>query len=202
MIIFKDNAYCDSLKSENGSKQNFLEFKSSKTFKPKFVVTVKCSRRSPFYLVNNFLFNFLITILSMTLFSIDPKTAQTRIGGTFTLILTSFSFKVVTSKSLPTIAYLTSLDKYQLINIVYLASCCVWHSVCASLIHNDRKLQSDKIALYCFASIFVSIQFFFIIYLLISCKKVTKLNRQNDYLVSQLDPNTLEDIQELDTSKQ
>ena len=82
--------------------------------KLKFVAVCKCSRKPLYYLINCYSFNFLITILSLTLFVIDSKLAQNRISGTFTLILTSFSFKVVTSKSLPTISYLTSLDRYLL----------------------------------------------------------------------------------------
>ena len=172
MVTFKDNAL----------------YNSSEPVKTKFLAQVKCSRHSNYYLINNFLFNFIITLLSITLFSIDSKISQIRLGGTLSLLLTSFSFKVVTSKSLPTIAYLTSLDKYQLINIVYLSICCVWHSVHASLIEDNIKYVSDKIALCCLASLFVSIEIFFIIYHIISHKKITDLIKQNNYLISQLDP--------------
>lgn len=162
--------------------------------KPKFVAVCKCSRKSAFYLINAYLFNLLITVLSMTLFAIDSKFAQNRISGTFTLILTSFSFKVVTSKSLPTIAYLTSLDKYQLINIVYLALCCVWHSICASLdMEHDRKQRLDKLALYCFGTFFTSIQLIFLIFYVISFRKIRLLKKQVDDYISRIDPIVLED---------
>jgi hypothetical protein len=162
--------------------------------KAKFVAVCRCSRKPMFYVINAYLFNLLITVLSMTLFAIDSKMAQNRISGTFTLILTSFSFKVVTSKSLPTIAYLTSLDKYQLINIVYLALCCVWHSFCASLsIDEKQKHQIDKIALYCFASFFFAVQLIFTIILMKSYRKKIKCKRDVMRLLKLLDPITLED---------
>jgi hypothetical protein len=103
-----------------GSKID-VAFLNKTSRKSKFVAVCTCSRIPLFYLINCYSFNLLITVLSLTLFVIDVKLAQNRISGTFTLILTSFSFKVVTSKSLPTISYLTSLDKYQLCCIIYLA---------------------------------------------------------------------------------
>ncbi len=122
--------------------------------------------------------------------------AQTRLGGTFTLLLTSFSFKVVTSKSLPTVAYLTSLDKYQLVNILFLALCCTWHSILASLIHNDFKKKSDDIALICLASIFSMLEIFYVIALIISHKKVTNLKKHVDDLISQFDQDKLVDTED------
>lgn len=126
-------SYDDSTNSLNSrSKQEVLANKLFQA-KSKFVASCFVSRNYIYYMTNVYSFNFLITILSLTLFVIDFDRAERRISGTFTLILTSFSFKIVTSKTLPTISYLTSLDKYQIINIVYLGICCVWHSICTSL---------------------------------------------------------------------
>ena len=135
--------------------------------------------------------------MSLTLFVIDTKLAQNRISGTFTLILTSFSFKVVTSKTLPTISYLTSLDKYQIINIVYLALCCVWHSVCASLnIEHEKKFYLDKVVLCCFASFFTLIQILFAISFMKSYQKIKALKKLEDKFTKQLDPINLEEYDE------
>jgi hypothetical protein len=128
------------------------------------------------------------------LFVIDTKLAQNRISGTFTLILTSFSFKVVTSKTLPTISYLTSLDKYQIINIVYLALCCVWHSVCASLnIDHEKKFFLDKVVLCCFASVFTLIQLTFTFSFMKSYQKIKALKHLEDKFTKQLDHNQLDE---------
>ncbi len=128
------------------------------------------------------------------MFVIDTKLAQNRISGTFTLILTSFSFKVVTSKTLPTISYLTSLDKYQIINIVYLALCCVWHSVCASLnIDHEKKFFLDKVVLCCFASVFTLIQLTFTFSFMKSYQKIKALKHLEDKFTKQLDHNQLDE---------
>ena len=170
----------------NGEKRENMDNISAKKFtqlrppiKSKFVASCFCSRRPGYYLTNVYSFNFLITILSLTLFVIDVKMADRRISGTFTLILTSFSFKIVTSKTLPTISYLTSLDKYQIINIVYLGSCCVWHSICSAMdIDTQLKLRIDKIMMFLLATFFFLIQIVFMVTLLKSYKKIKKLEKR------------------------
>ena len=84
---------------------------------------------------------------------------------------------------------MTSLDKYQLINIVYLAMCCVWHSVCASLkIEADKKFYLDKIILCCFGSFFILIQIVFAVSIFKSYKSITKLEKEDKEFISELDP--------------
>jgi hypothetical protein len=185
--------------SSTGSS-DFKQIKMSKSNKrSKFVATCFCSRRPGYYLTNVYSFNFLITVLSLTLFVIDTKLAQNRISGTFTLILTSFSFKVVTSKTLPTISYLTSLDKYQIINIVYLALCCVWHSVCASLnIDHEKKFYLDKVVLCCFASFFTLIQVVFIVSFIRSYQNIKALKNLEKRFTAQLDPINFEEYDDDD----
>lgn len=162
--------------------------------KSKFVASCFCSRRPAYYLANFYSYNFLITILSLTLFVIDIKFVQSRLSSSFTLILTSFNFKVTTSRSLPTISYLTSLEKYQLINLVYLSLCCCWHSVCASLDMNlDEKKNLDSLVMIIFALTFTMIQFFFIISLFISYKKVKNLCKMERDFIFKLKPLDVDD---------
>lgn len=180
----------------NSNSEDFKQIKMSKSNKrSKFVATCFCSRRPGYYLTNVYSFNLLITVLSLTLFVIDTKLAQNRISGTFTLILTSFSFKVVTSKTLPAISYLTSLDKYQIINIVYLTMCCVWHSICASLdLDHERKFFLDKIVLCCFATFFILIQVFFIVSFMKSYQNIRELKMLEEKFISETDPNIVEEL--------
>ncbi len=135
MVRTSQTASYDDSRNSLNSKSKIDTVTRSNLSQPKAKFAASCfvSRNYIYYMTNVYSFNFLITILSLTLFVIDFEKAERRISGTFTLILTSFSFKIVTSKTLPTISYLTSLDKYQIINIVYLGLCCVWHSVCTSL---------------------------------------------------------------------
>jgi hypothetical protein len=85
----------------------------------------------------------------------------------------------VTSKTLPTISYLTSLDKYQIINIVYLGTCCVWHSICSSLnIEESMKIKLDKMIMVLLSTFFILIQLVFLVTLLKSYQKIKKLEKK------------------------
>lgn len=81
-----------SIKSINELDPEANEFdglhRIMKSKRAKFVATCFCSRRPAYYLINCFSFNFLITCLSLTIFSLETRLAPNRISGTFTLILT------------------------------------------------------------------------------------------------------------------
>ncbi|RMZ95185.1 gamma-aminobutyric acid receptor subunit rho-2-like [Brachionus plicatilis] len=109
----------------------------------KFVVTSFCSRLSGYYLYNAYFIIFLITLLSLCIFSIDCKLPQSRLQTCFTLVLTSASFKWVTNRSLPAISYMTSLDKYSISCIFYLCLNCGWHSVVGFFWQKDLAVQVD-----------------------------------------------------------
>jgi hypothetical protein len=149
-------------------------------YRSKFVATCYCSRKCGFYLINFFSFNFLIIVLSLTLFAIDLKNADRRITSNFTLILTLSSFKVVTSNSLPAISYLTSLDKYQIFNIIFLVTCCIWHSICAALsLENKKKLNLDYLMLIFFSICFFLFQLVFAVLFMKSFKKIQRLKNKD-----------------------
>ena len=73
---------------------------------PKIVASIYCSRRAGYYMFNAFFLIFLITVSSLTIFSIDCKLPQSRLQTTFTLLLTSISFKWVVNRSLPTVNFM------------------------------------------------------------------------------------------------
>ncbi len=110
--------------------------------------------RPTFYYWNAFFLIFLITVASLSIFSIRCHQNQNRIQTTCTLLLTSVTFKWITNRSLPTISYMvtkrvlfgismlirkyflrlrkTSLDKYSIICILLL---------CKNLIFFKLKCQ-------------------------------------------------------------
>ena len=92
----------------------------NKTKPPKICAKCYATRRPEYYFWNAFFLIFIITSMSFSVFCIDYKSAQTRLQGIFTLVLTSISFRWVVNRSLPTISYLTSLDAYAIANIVFL----------------------------------------------------------------------------------
>ena len=148
----------------------------------KYVATTYCSRRPGYFLMNVYAFNFLITSLSLVIFSIDTDKAPNRITGTFTLILTSVSFKFVSNRSVPTVSYMTSLDRYQIILIMFLCSCCLWHAIISGILTKSEqlilKVFVDKMALCIFAVVFFVIQFTFSIIIYLSYLKIKKLESQ------------------------
>ncbi|UJR31978.1 hypothetical protein I4U23_019451 [Adineta vaga] len=97
-------------------------------------VTCRAARRPGYYYWNGFCLIFLITICAFCIFSIPPDLPQSRLQITCTLLLTSITFRWVVNRSLPTISYLTTLDKYAIISIIMLVLLCVWHSIIASII--------------------------------------------------------------------
>lgn len=148
--------------------------KSSRSYRrSKFVASCFCTRRFGFYLINAYLFNFLITAISLTNFAIEIRRPQNRLSGTFTLILTSISFKWVTNRSLPTVSYMTSLDRYQIVNILYMCLLCVWHAIVAAFFETPAdKDYYDKWFLLGFSILFVLFHIYFLIGFMIAYKKI------------------------------
>ena len=76
----------DSAESESNASNRVTEFRQISMIqsnkRSKFVATIFCSRRPGYYLLNVYSFNFLITVLSLTIFAIEAKLAQNRISGT------------------------------------------------------------------------------------------------------------------------
>ena len=178
-----DTDYRDSLdhETEPSEKQEFLSLNS-----PKIVAITYCSRRPGYYIFNAFFLIFLITVSSLTIFSIDPKLPQARLQTTYTLLLTSVSFKWVVNRSLPTISYLTSLDQYAIACIFFVCSLCVWHSIVGSgLIAASDAKGIDQWFLIGFASFFVLIHIFFIIKFGIGYGETRKLKQREKASLAQ-----------------
>jgi hypothetical protein len=108
----------------------YLHFLICKKIKS-FLILIVTKRKSGYYVFNAFFLIFLITLSAMTVFSIDCKMPQSRLQTSYTLLLTSVSFKWVVNRYLPTVSYLTSLDKYAIISIFFQSLLSIWHSLVA-----------------------------------------------------------------------
>ena len=98
----------------------------------RIVATAYVARHPAYYLYNAFFLIFLIMCLALTLFSISYTTVNSRIQTAYTLLLSSISFKWVINRSLPAVSYLTYLDKYSIISVVFLALISIWFSLIGS----------------------------------------------------------------------
>lgn len=163
--------------------------KYSEKTHPKFVVSCYCSRLGGYYFFNAFFIIFLITVLSLTIFSIDCKYPQSRLQTCFTLVLTSASFKWVINRSLPTISYMTSLDKYAIVCIFYLCLICAWHSVVASFWDYETAVRLDMIMLIAFVILFIIIHLLLFIWFFRAYKSIRNLEELNQKFIEELQKN-------------
>ncbi|CAL8094473.1 unnamed protein product [Calicophoron daubneyi] len=102
-------------------------------------VTCRAARRPGYFYWNVFLIMFMITGLAFATFAVSPDKAELRLRLSFTLILTSVTFKYVITQSLPKISYLTYMDKYVLMSLGILCIISIWHAV-VTLIDPDAQL--------------------------------------------------------------
>ncbi|KAJ8036459.1 Neuronal acetylcholine receptor subunit alpha-9-II [Holothuria leucospilota] len=86
---------------------------------PIYHITTHVQRKPAYYMWNVALVIFLILGLSFTSFSVEADAPADRLSVTVTLLLTAVAFKFVVSSSLPTISYLTLLDKYVLWSLIF-----------------------------------------------------------------------------------
>ncbi len=89
--IQSKNRWSMKKKNEKISPITFVRAKST----PKLIATFYCSRKSGFYLFSAFFLIFLITALSLTVFSIPKSLPANRLPTTYTILLSSISFKWV-----------------------------------------------------------------------------------------------------------
>ncbi|CAF4503912.1 unnamed protein product [Rotaria socialis] len=75
-----------------------------------------------------------------------PNLPANRLQTGATLLLTSITFRWTVNRSLPTISYLTSLDKYAIISIFILVGLCIWHAIIGAVIYiNGTIIKLDPI---------------------------------------------------------
>ncbi|XP_078583750.1 gamma-aminobutyric acid receptor subunit beta-3-like [Branchiostoma floridae x Branchiostoma japonicum] len=122
----------------NGQSKTFGEY-------PLYNITAHVQRKTTFYLWNTVLILFFIMGLSFTVFSIPPEEHKDRLGITFTLLLTTVAFKLVVSQYLPTVNYLTLLDKYVLGCIIFQCSVAVENTLASVFGDKTSALIFDGI---------------------------------------------------------
>jgi amino acid permease len=83
----------------------------------------------------------------------------------------------VANKSLPTISYLTSLDKYALLNILFLCLLVLVHSVITFIKNDEIAVDVNFYGLYSFIGLFVLLQALFVIKFLRTSRKISHLKQ-------------------------
>lgn len=123
------------------------------------------SRKPGYFYWNAFYLIFIISAMSFNVFSVSVTSYPQRLSATTTLVLTSVSFKWVINRSLPPIAYLTSLDLYSIIAISFLVILSCWHAIVGYFFNGENAKRIDFIFLLIIASIYFLYQLSFLLYL-------------------------------------
>lgn len=129
---------------------------------PAVRLTCQAFRLPGYFYWNALLPIVLITFAAIGPFVIDYKAAHTRLPSTATMLLSSVSFKAVVNRLLPTVSYLTSLDKYSLSSIVIISGMFIYHSFFAamsSFLSDSSCYYMDKLAFVIFTSLILAKQF-------------------------------------------
>ncbi|ESN96441.1 hypothetical protein HELRODRAFT_189241 [Helobdella robusta] len=154
---------------------------------PAFGASCKVSRRPQFFFWNIFVIMTLICSLSFATFSVSFTLPQNRLQLTFILLLTTVSFKFVANQNLPSISYLTYLDRYILGLMGILTVICVWHAIVFFIYTSTKCNQSlvgnlDNIAAGIFGSIYILFHLAFIF--TVACVKKDSAGHGNEPVCS------------------
>lgn len=120
---------------------------------------------------------FLITTLGFVPFAFEPNGPQFRCQVTGLLILTSVNFRWLVTQRLPSVPYLTSLDKYAIGSLFHLVIFCVWHSIIGSTaIANEPsyKKKFDCYFLYGSSTFFMFYNIFYACWFLKMSRSIKK----------------------------
>ena len=105
--------------------------------------------------------------------------------------MSSISFKWVINRSLPAVSYLTLLDLYSIVSIVFINAMAAFHAInsVAKSSYKNYALPStvDFWAFILFASSFIGIQLISFIWFLVVSKKTRKLDSQEKEFLKELE---------------
>lgn len=150
---------------------------------PKLVAKAYVSRFPEYWLYNAALLILVITVLALGTFAIYVKYPHFRLQTTYTLLLTSISFKWVINRAMPPIFYMTSLDAYHIVCIILIACVGIWHSLVGSFWSLERAEELDTAAVITFGCIFIVINSVFMIWLYkANAKKRKVVKKEAEYL--------------------
>ncbi|RNA29803.1 Gamma-aminobutyric acid receptor subunit gamma [Brachionus plicatilis] len=142
------------------AKRDCIKDEFRKIVRPQFIVSAFVVRKIGYYFYNALTLILLITSISFTAFSFSPLDPQFRCQVIALLMLTLVNFRWVITQRLPSVSYLTMLDKYSIGSIVFLFISFMWHSMIGSRALVKGELETRKFDRYFFFS-YVAIYFSF-----------------------------------------
>jgi hypothetical protein len=113
-----------------------------------------------FLFLSAFILILLISILPFTTFAITSHTPQNRVTIVAILLLTLVNFRWLITQRLPSVSYLTLLDKYSIGCILLLALIFAWDAIIGSMIISDDTDYLKMIEPYVIGAFVGSFSFF------------------------------------------
>ncbi|ESO96801.1 hypothetical protein LOTGIDRAFT_159539 [Lottia gigantea] len=136
----------------------------SSTVHPIIFAQCRVKRKIGFYMWNIVFIVALISISTFCMATEEPNTVD-RMYNNVTLLMTAFIFKMAIHQSLPTISYLTYLDVYVIVTLVFLCLQIAENSLMACL---SKKITKQKLYtwdVFCIETIAVIYVLFHIMFL-------------------------------------
>lgn len=169
------------------------EYSFGKYEHPAIKIQCQAFRQAGYFYWNALLPIVLITFAALGPFVIDYKLPQSRLPSTATMLLSSVSFKAVVTRLLPTVSYLTSLDKYALGSIVIITLMLIYHALLgafSAILGETISYALDKFAFLVFFTLVVGKQVVYAIWLVSVNSYREKLKNEslfhiNDHRISE-----------------
>lgn len=168
------------------------EYSFGKREYPAIIVSAKASRLPGFFYWNALIPILLVSLASLAPFVVDIKIPQSRLPATCTLMLTSVSIRWTVGRLLPTVSYLTSLDKYSLMSMLIITTELIYHGIMGYIfrkIPEDIAYKIDAGAFLVFCSLIILKQLVFFGWIsnrMLHRKKINseelKSNAEDDHL--------------------
>lgn len=117
-------------------------------------------------LLREFLLNYYLNLLVQT---------------TLLLILSSVNFRWIVTQRLPSVSYLTTLDKYAITALIFLVLLCAWHAIVGSQLLSNMDSQRsaiDFIMLYIIAGLFTAFHLVYITYFIFKYLRYSKIGKE------------------------
>jgi hypothetical protein len=153
--------------------------------RPCFSSTAFVSRKPGYFIYNAYMLIFFVSTLGFVPFSFTVANNHFRIQVTSLLILTSVNFRWIVTQRLPTVSYLTTLDKYAIGALIFLVALCGWHATIGSSViydnDTDNKERVDTIVLVVIGVFYIIYHIIYFTFFYYKYRKYDTIGKQAKY---------------------
>lgn len=163
--------------------------------RPCFSTTALVSRKPGYFIYNAYMLIFFVSALGFVPFSFSVLNNHFRIQVTSLLILTSVNFRWIVTQRIPTVSYLTTLDKYAIVALIFLVALCGWHAtIGSSVIYESDMLNKERVDLIVLIIIGILYVLYQIIYFILFYLKYRRYKHIGNQALHEIQSNTLKAV--------